>query len=227
MVLATGESINSITDNQWDDIKSCDSVALNNFFYHPWFVPNMLAVELKKYDGPLAKERLTEKWAQWQHVKYIFPVNRAEYISSCLPAGAQIQTYKFTARGDHPKTNPNVKINAKFNPDDGNIYKSYDSSVTSLIHILYLMNYKNIIIYGATMRDSKYFWSSGDAKYGKVHHLFNKAHEHNDPNRPHNASHIKDYIIDFNDRHMLPAGRQIWVGDTNTALYPELEVWHV
>ena len=226
-LMATGAEINAITPEQWKVIRATDSMAVNNFFYHPEFVPKWIHVELKKYDGPLALERLSEKWnLGWKNVGYVFPVDRSEYIKGCIPKGARIYNYAFNSRGEHPRLNPKVVVDANFDPN-ASLYKSYDSSMTTIFQILYLMGYKRIIVMGATMRDSRYFWTGGEAIYGKVHHLFNKSHEHNDPGRAHNASHIKDYVVDFHRRHMAPYGRSILVGHTNTALYPELKLWTI
>jgi hypothetical protein len=227
VVLATGESINDITPELYEHIKeNYDILAINNFFYHPFIVPNMLHLELKHYDAQNALKRLREKWRLgWKNVNFIFPKSRSSFLIRYIPNGATCAVYNFKIRGDHPKINPNVIIDANFNPDTG-IYKSYDSSVTSIINILYLMGYKNIIINGMTMTNSKYFWTNMEPELrGEVVHLYNKAHEHDDPNKPHNASHIKDYIIDFNKRHMLPNNREIYITSEDTALYPDLKIW--
>lgn len=224
-LLGSGESINNLTDKQWDYINNNDNMAVNNFWYHPTFIPKFNSVELKTYDGSITNERLKgEKWENgWKNVNFLITNDRYNFISKCIGHNdAKIFTYSYKTRGIHPKIEPDVKINADFNPDSGSIYKSYDSSVTSLIHILYLMGYENIVLIGLDMNNSRYFWSSGDPIYGKTHCLFNKDHEHNDPDRQHNASHIKDYIIDFYYKHMAPKGRRIILGNTETALYPYL-----
>ncbi len=227
VLLCTGASINDIDKKAWEWISEQDNWAVNNFVYHPWFVPKYNHLEIKSYDFPYEQRYLKEKWNKgWKNTKFVFPNNRADYIASCInhPTEAKIYTYDFTMRGDHPKKEPNIKISAKFNPDDGNIYKSYDASMTSIIQILYLMGYKRIIIYGMDMKSSAYFWTDMDID---VHDKHNKAREGKLISEPHNASHLKNYVIDFNERHMKPKRREILIGHKTTTLYPYLKVFNV
>lgn len=225
VLLCTGKSINDITDKQWNWIQVQDTWAVNNFVYHPWMVPKFNHLEVKSYDYPYEQRYLNEKWEKgWKNVGYVFPNDRGSYIASCIGHSneAKIYTYTYARRGEHPRLKPDVKIDAKFNPDDGNIYKSYDTSMSSIIQILYLIGYKRIVIFGMDMTTSEYFWSNMNID---VHDKWNKAREGKSIDKPHNAGHLKEYVIDFNERHMKPKGREILVGHKTTALYPSLKLW--
>ena len=224
VLLCTGSSLNDTTDEQWKYLLQQDTLAVNNFVYHPWIVPKWNHLEIKSYDFPYQQRYLDLKWLRgWKSVGYIFPEHRADYIASCIGHTdvAKLYTYKFAKRGDHPKNNPNIKIDADYNPNVI-IHKSYDASMTSIIQILYMMQYKNIIIIGMDMVDSGYFWSDMDID---VHDKWNKAREGKTKDKPHNASHLKDFVIDFNNRHMKPKGREIFINTDKTALYPTLRRW--
>lgn len=228
-LLGSGEGINNITEKQWNVINNTDNLAMNNFFYHPFFVPRMLSLELKSYDFDIAKRRLEEKWERgWKNVKYILSSDRVSYISGAIghSHSAQIYVYDYKSRGTHPKLKSNVKINADFNPNNV-LYKSYDATTSTMIHFIYQMGYKNVILIGFTGNNSKYFWTDMTSKErGEVHANFNKDHEHNDPKKKHNAFHMGEYIIDFNKRHFLPNNREIFIGNEKTMLYPELRLWN-
>ena len=225
-LIGSGSSLNEITEDQWSIINSYDNMGVNNIFYHPFFIPKSLHLELKKYDWGIAKERLEEKWELgWKNVNYIFPIERYAYISGAIghEKKAKIFTYRYERRRFHPKKHPDTKIDANFNPDKI-LYKSYDTSVSTIIQMLYLMGYKNIILWGLDMRDSKYFWTDMEPEVrGLVHDLWNKQREGKDKNTPHNASHLQDYITDFNDKFMKPKRREIFVGHKSTLLYPKLQ----
>jgi hypothetical protein len=224
VLLCTGASLNDINDKTWKWILEQDTLAVNNFVYHPWVVPKWNHLEIKSYDFPYEQKYLEVKWNDgWKNVGYIFPTERADYISSCIGHNeeAKLFTYNFHRRGQHPKVNPNVVVDANFNPNDGKIYKSYDTSMSSIFQILYLMNYNRIIIYGMDMTTSAYFWTTMDID---VHDRWNKAREGKTVDKPHNAGHLKNYVIDFNERHMKPKGREILVGHKTTALYPSLRL---
>lgn len=229
-LIGSGSSLNDLTENQWNIINKYDNLGVNNIFYHPFFIPKMLHLELKSYDWGIAKERLKEKWEKgWKNVKYILPIDRSRYIADAIGhiGEATIFTYSYKSRGEHPKKNPNVKIDANFNPLEY-LFKSYDTSVSTIIQILYIMGYRKIILLGLDMNNSKYFWTDMKPEIrGKVHDEWNKQREGKDKNQPHNASHLKNYIIDFNNRHMIPKKREIFVGHTTTSLYPELKYFNI
>lgn len=230
ILLGTGSSLNELNEDTWSFINKHDNLAMNNFVYSPSFIPKWNSLELKSYDYDIQRRRLEEKWDMgWKNVGFVIPAHRAQYLSGAIGHGeeAKMYTYGFVSRGQHPKLNKNVKIDANFDPNDGNLYKSYDASTSTMIHLLYLMGYKNIVLYGIDCNNGYYFWSSGDPIYGETHCLTNKQHEGRDPKQPHNAGHMKDFIIDFNHRHMKPYGREIYVGHKSTALYPHLKLWSV
>jgi hypothetical protein len=226
-LIGSGSSLNDLTPAQWKFIAKHDNFGINNIFYHPTFVPKYLTMEIKHYDFEPSRIHIERKWEKgWKDVHYILASDRAEYTSKVIghQNEAKIYTYDYIKRGEHPKKNPNVKINADYDPNT-RIYKSYDASISAVIQMLYLMNYEKIILFGIDMIDSFYFWSHLDPKiYGPFHDMTNKAREGKDPKLPHNASHLKDFVIDFNEKHMRPKGREICIVSTKTALYPALKL---
>ncbi len=228
VLIGAGTAINDITPAEWLKIGACDTLAMNNFAYSPDFIPKWNSLELKHYDKQNMQDTIAGKWeAGWKNVGFILPKNRAPFMAEAIghPTEARIFSYNFISRVTHPRIDPTVVVDADFNADDGNIWKTGDATTSSMIHLLYLMGYKSIVMYGFQMTSSYYFWSSGDPKYGKTYCLTNKDHEGKDPKMPHNAAHMKEYTIDFNRRHMLPKGREIFIGDTDTALHPHLRLW--
>jgi hypothetical protein len=225
-ILGTAKSVNDIKSEEWDIINNNDNLGINNWFYHPTFIPKMCSLELKKYDWQISKDRITEKWEKgWKNVKWLLSEKKGGYVAGAIghEYEAQIYLYGFEMRGKHPKIDGGWKyINADFDPDNGPLYKSYDASLTTLVHLMYRLGYKYIVLYGVDWTHSYYFWSSGDKIYGKTHCKTNKDHEGKDPKLPHNTEHVINYIIDFNERHMKPQGREILVGYKDTRLYPSL-----
>lgn len=224
VILCTGSSVNEMDERQWKWIMSHDTMAVNNWVYHPYIIPRFNHLEVKHYDAPYQQKYLNDKWNMgWSEVKFIFPNERADYLAKCIGHQAKIYTYDFKARGEHPKKNPNVIIDANYNPN-GAIYKSYDASMTSVIQLVYMMGYNNIYILGMDMLNGKYFWSDMNIP---VHDLHNKAREGKPAHTPHNASHLKNFVIDFNARHMVPKGRNIYVLNKTTALYPTISYYEI
>ena len=222
--LGSGSSVNNITEKQWEILKTFDLWGINNWVYHPDIVPHFYHIELKSYDWEIVRDRLEEKWGDYKHCHYVIPVNR-DLITRAIshPESSKIYTYRFKPRGEHPKYHNNNTIDANYNPSYPALIKSYDASVTLMMDMLYKFGYQYIILVGVDISDSKYFWTGGSEKvYGKVHHQWNKQHEGKSPNAPHNTSHVTDFIVDFNKRHMLPYKREIFIQSKKSALYPRL-----
>jgi len=78
------------------------------------------------------------------------------------------------------------------------------------------MKYKRIILMGTDLSDGRYFWT-GKPEFGEVHCQSNKDHEGKPASAPHNAAHLKSYIINYSKKYV-----PIFVGYKKTLLYPEI-----
>lgn len=227
VLLGSGQSINAITDESWEKIKECDMWAINNWVYHPDIVPNFYTIEVKHYNYMLMQRRLKEKAELYKHCNFLF--TRDKTIK--MPDGKRLplygvafegaKTFEFPIQPRDPKRT-HIIFTAKYTPDEIVVTKSYDMSVTAIFEMIYRFGYKTVVVYGIDLTDSYYFWTDRP-ECGEVHHATNKAHEGKDPKLPHATHRIQDFIFDFNDRWMRPAGREIFVGHKETALYPGLK----
>jgi hypothetical protein len=219
VLLGSGSSINDITKKEWRRILVNDVWAINNWVYHPFIVPHFNPLELKSYDFDIVKDRLNEKWEKGYN-KVVYIITR-DNVANAIGHKHEL-IYKIDPISRRGPRGGRV-IDADYNPNEKVPVKSYNTSFSLIIDVLYKLGYKKIFLFGFDMTNSKYFWTDGDPKvYGKVHHQWNKQHEGKSPDAPHNTFHIKDFIVDFNRRHMIPNKREIVVGNTKTALYPEL-----
>jgi hypothetical protein len=222
--LGSGQSINAMTPEQWEVIHACDKWTVNNWCYHPTVVPHFYHVELKAYDFGIVQGRLLEKRKEYRNVKFLIPGNKPK-LANAIPPECEVFTYDFRARSTkHSKFLDPKDIDANYVIDPKILTKSYDNSITLVIELMYKMGYRAVYLYGVDLQNSYYFWTGGSKKvYGTVHHQTNKEHEGKDPKLPHNTYRVKNFIVDFNSRFMLPAQRAIYVGHTKTALHPEIE----
>lgn len=233
VILGSGSSINRVTDAEWDRLRKCDTWALNNWVYHPFFVPDFYMIEVKRYDYEIMQDRLREKQESYQNVRFIFPHRKFVRLGNghmvplqhVVPWNAR--TFYYLAKPRDCKRRHPVKT-AQYDLEKHCLTKSYSASITVLLELLYRLDYSVIVLYGIDLFNSYYFWSDGDPKYGKVHHLTNKAHENKDPNEPHGTIVVKDFITDFSRMWMWNQGKAMYVGHRDTELYPEvplLEDW--
>lgn len=221
-ILGSGKSINSISCDAWAKIIiSCDTWAVNNWVYHPYVVPDFYMFETKAYAYDLLKKRLKEKSYEYRSTKFLVPHNKlikGRPLIDVIPSGHYAFEVPQKRRGDRA----DARYTADYPFCTNLLTKSYDMSVTVLFELLYRLGYKRVVTFGIDLNDSLYFWSSGHTKYGEVHHLWNKQHEDRDPCSPHSTYRIKEFIDDFNTRHFIPNGNEIFVGHKNTALFPDL-----
>jgi hypothetical protein len=220
VILGTGSSINLITDTQWEQLKKFDLWAVNNWIYHPFIVPNFYHIEVKE-DRKIMKERLEEKWNDYKNVIYIVPRNQEVVLNAIGHLDeAKIYYYEYIKRN-------NCAVDANYPMIDRRYTRSFNASISVVLEMVYRFGYKNIILAGIDLYNSKYFWTDGDPNiYGRVHIQFNKdGKEGKTMNDPHQISHITEFIIDFNSRHCLPNGKEIYIINSSTVLYPSLRVW--
>ncbi len=227
--LGSGPSILSITEDEWSAINTFDKWTVNNWVYHPFIIPNFYHVEVKSYNFHIMKRRFEEKRKQYKNVKFIFKqakkikLRRHVRIATHTVVGNAPHKFDYKVYWRGKSLAKTKKVNAKYKMKKNILTNSYVASITILFELMYKMGYSTICLYGVDLNSSLYFWTGGSAEYGEVHHQSNKEHEGKDPKLPHNTYKIKDFIIDFNNRWMLPLQKQIVVGHTKTALYPGLE----
>jgi hypothetical protein len=210
-------------------INNFDIWTVNNWVYHPSVVPDFYHIECKWYNYQLMQRRFLEKRKMYANVNFIFPWRKTVKMKdkSILPlhqvAPPECRKFHYRARArDIRRTHP--VFTADYKPTIKAVTKSYDMSMTSVLEMMFHFGYRDIILFGVDLKDSRYFWGDGDPKWGEVHHKSNKEHEGKDPNEPHATHRIKDFIVDFHRRHCEPNGRGIYVGHKDTALYPDLEL---
>lgn len=229
VLLGSGPSICDISKKEWEVLGKVDTCALNNWVYHPTFVPNFYFIETKWYGYDILQRRLQEKFEAYKNVTFFFQkgkgirepgtklVRPLKNVAKGFPTRIEFNVVSRDRKRTHEVYTSDYRINlSKFT-------KSYDISITYIFEFLYRMGYKKIILYGVDLLNSLYFWTGGDPKYGEVHHQWNKQHENKDPQEPHATYKIRDFIIDFNTRWMVPEGKEIVVGHKTTTLYPYLK----
>lgn len=238
ILLGSGPSINEITPEQNNVINICDKWTLNNWIYHPTIVPDFYHLELKYFNFFIFQRRMNEKRELYKNVKF-FIADKKKKITLILPdmtmkkgAGSLIDAigpqhqyvFKFNCRFMGKSNDKTINANYKMKPNANVLTKKHVMSITLMLEIMYKFGYKKIYVYGVDLKDSRYFWTGGDKSiYGEIHHQHNKEHEGKNPDTPHATYRIKDFMIDFNKRFMIPEGRQIFTATKNTLLYPGLE----
>jgi hypothetical protein len=87
------------------------------------------------------------------------------------------------------------------------------------------MGYNKMVLHGHDYSHSRYFWFNGDSKWGEVHCRYNKESKTKKDSDPHHTIRVLDFISDFNKRHMIPKGREIYIGSAKSMLCGRLKLW--
>lgn len=227
VVLGSGPSINSLSKKDWEKLRTFDTWAMNNWIYHPFFVPKFYTIEAKHYDFNILKRRLDEKKKEYHNTIFLFRKHSIKMPNGDRPALWKMAKdfpyiYLFKRKPRKGIKRSDDDWNSRYEIDESVLTVSYDISITGLLELLYRMGYMRIILIGVDLYDSRYFWTDGGEKYGEIHHNTNKEHEGKDPNLPHNTIGIQNYIIDYNSYWMCRRKGQVYTATKKTLLYPKL-----
>jgi hypothetical protein len=235
ILLGSGPSINEITNDRKKIIEQHDTWTLNNWIYHPSIIPDFYHLELKYFNFFIFQRRMNEKRELYKNVKF-FIADKDRKITLHFPDGSikkRAGSLIDAIGGQHPylfyfkqrfigKSNDKI-IDAKYKMSKKFVTKKHVASITVMLEMLYKFGYKKVYLYGVDLNTSSYFWTEGNKSvYGEVHHQYNKQHEGNAKDRFHATYRIKDFIIDFNNRFMIPENKEIYTATKNTLLYPGL-----
>lgn len=146
-------------------------------------------------------------------------MNRRKNMSSLLPMDSIMYFYNMVKLTDERVECPDYILNTDITTDT--LTCACGISMTLLFELWWKMGFQRIILLGTDLYNSRYFWTDRP-EYGETHCHHNKDFEGKDEKTPHNAAHVKSFIIDFNKKYMLPKGREIFIGYTKTMIYPNL-----
>jgi len=217
VLLGSGPSINEISESQWGYIRKCDSWALNNWIYHPTFVPNFYHLELRSFNFEIFKEHMKKKRKLYAQTKFIIPANKPR-ATEAVSGHKYIFTYDFIQSGHRAKRKPPLEVNVEYEMDKHKVTNRYWTTISVVLDLLYKFNYSTIYLYGVDLHTSEYFWADRP-ECEPTHYKTNK----NLPSdHPHSIYFIKDFIIGFNKKFLKPKGIKMFVGTKKTALYPDI-----
>jgi len=219
--LGSGESINNITEAQWEKISTFDTWTTNNWLYHP-FTPKFYHVEVKKYNREIWKKRRIESGDRFKET--IFIINRdRKYLLDVIGEHEYIYGYKMH-KINSKKKDIVPKYRPKKNPEI--LTCNLNASLTMILELFWRFEYKKVVFFGTDMNNSKYFWT-GRKEFGETHCQTNKDHEGKDPELPHGTAHLKNFIVWFSQKRMKKVGGEFCVGYTDTLLYPDLNLVNI
>ena len=181
-ILGSGPTINSLSDENWSNIKKHDSLAINNFGFH-WFTPKYYWLEFGNNLVSL-HYLLSELQEKYYNNPPIFLSSYSNIINcqvdiESLPSVLKENLFLMNLQRPMRKHSKVIKKNCEKlfvkKIDLHKQHKALFSLRSSLIVCLQLacwLRYKKIVLLGVDLYDGKYFF---DSYTGKNVRNFNKA----------------------------------------------------
>tara|TARA_B100000900_G_scaffold387880_1_gene379476 strand:+ start:202 stop:1077 length:876 start_codon:yes stop_codon:yes gene_type:complete len=168
-ILGSGSSINHISDKLWHRISEMDSIGLNFWILHD-FVPTFLKFELPLRDNQerskLFSEYFEDKWQLYEKSTLIYNhYNDEQPLPAFIKSKLEIKDFYFPKYLYVPGTlesTVEMNLNSYFNYikffQSKSILFAKTGSLISTISIGLLLDYKNIVLCGVDLSDTKYFF---------------------------------------------------------------------
>jgi hypothetical protein len=171
-VLASGKSINDITNCQWDFINSCDSISLNNTILHK-FIPTYLFYETDTDDDAhnalsvLKFENLEQRAEDFKNVPIIWHYQEKRYFDieklrkNNLFSNSYFQI-SYSLPGDTPE---DFQTSLEYVKDRG-LNKEIDvglyrrGSLARILHFALALGYEEVVFFGADLVNADYFFDT-------------------------------------------------------------------
>lgn len=249
-ILGSGSSISTYSNDEWQIIGQHDSIGFNFWPVHD-FVPTYYQVEIPQDRLERAKllaTLLNVKEKDYRNTPIILKTSHATiprqqsffgelsphflkgiYLSRMLPIpGLTVETKR--------KSVAWLKSLGYFQPGKWRTtVTGWASSVTDILHIAFSFGYKNIVLCGVDLNDSRYFYEV-DAQYyaakgvpipwniydGKSKHSVNVGVSLLPGHPEWGKVKLKDTLDVLNDILLKPKGINLYVALKSSALYPEI-----
>lgn len=241
-VLGSGSSINDLGEEQWDIVRRHDTIGMNFWIYHP-FVPTFLHHEIsvvplpqglarRPYDqllahlarrpdyhrvGWLFSLHETAKHLSWRdlrrHIRHICKGGRCYHYPTQLDFFDPSETLTAASFAQRARKLQDVHI------------RPNAASLGAVLSVAIAMGYRNIVLLGVDLVDSRYWWTGQGRNDVHV-----EVDLHQKPDENHKTMTTRDGVpvdklVDAIDRFVAqPAGVRLWIGSKRSALYPRLKL---
>lgn len=242
-LLGSGSSINDITNEQWEHIKKHDSWGFNYWPVHD-FIPTFYSFEIPNKKSKYHLYNFIWNYQFRKNLKREFEISFIKDVKA-YDGGElddlqkNVDIIPVVKDVNIPCADYNSLKNALYlmnslNLWDSIIFFKLASSIAMLINMSVTMGYKNIVLCGIDLKDNKYFFKE-DKKYYKNPNLkFDRCDKKNDSDQLHitmrndYGSLKADVIIKMLNEYLLkPRGVNLYVFNSYSALYPDIELYKI
>jgi hypothetical protein len=244
-ILGSGPSINRISRSRWEAIAATDSMGLNFWPFHPFtpkfyffesIVPFSAADSVPQHMYPMVRKMLADAAVRYRDViKIITDLKALDQTQLIYQLPAELHTNLWTAF-----TVPVIARNAeefkrgiRYIKARGALQKAdkfdwifkYNGSITGMIDFCLKMDYRRIVLCGVDMKEQLYFYQDRQL-FPDICDL-----EFVDRKLVHHTARPQEWMVGMADvlaimkKEILdPAGVELYIETTDSALYPALPV---
>ncbi len=232
-ILGSSESINSVTDEQWQHIAKHDSFGMNWWVLHS-FVPTFYETAIPR--NPVFRNYLTEATFE----------RRRDYRNTVT-----FLMDRLSRRGYHPRLLPemfpenpiccfykfpkviNKKKGEPFQKSDFKNSFTYRGHLSVVLYLACLMEYKNIVLMGIDLRNAIHFYDEypemqWQFKLGYCLPIKEKLYDKHGTMKPKNGKpyHIDTYIYALNEFVFVPKHITLYSGSKVSILNEKLPYYN-
>lgn len=232
-ILGSGSSVNEYTEAAWKEISEHDSVGFNFWMYHE-FIPtlyvyeenldvkrnqifyNLLENKKRMYSGvPIIVKDIEYKGISGNKIP--LELKGQIFLSTDITIGcSEKELDLFFEKG-------NEFIQSK-NKNRINVLLKKSGTLSYLISLGEQLQYKNIVLCGIDLNNSKYFYD--EQKYREQYvipsNYENKTAVHPTNQNTNGNMPIEKIIFSLQEKVLNPKGIKLYVGSKSSALYPDL-----
>jgi len=241
-ILGSGSSINQINDKQWARIKKCDSVGLSFWLMHD-FVPTYYVFEIPRDANrrSILNKLLVKRAYDYRNTPIIIKgFNRSLYYSdkyfdfpeALKSTFYQSKDFEIKARNiyDFRKFIKKIKHSKYINPGKLDLIFRKRASISYLVMFGYLLGYKEIVLLGVDLNNTKYFFEENPEYYKEKgretpKNLQIKDNVHRTLDKTFGNLTLDIVIEIINEEILQPKGVKLYIGSKNSALYPSLPLY--
>ncbi|PHV64204.1 hypothetical protein WEU38_06825 [Cyanobacterium aponinum AL20118] len=238
-ILGSGQSINNLTDFQWNTIKKNDSLGINFWMIHD-FIPTFYMFEFGKDIERIKTflKLMSLKCENYQHTPFIINILEKELQNSSLSQFAWEQIpeqikkntyapYKISIPGNHVSVFRNsLKLIYEFNllRNFKNTLFFKRASLSQAILLGLNFGYKQIVLCGVDLNNTKYFYEDyyyqslnipipENIQSGSVHKTIDPLY---------GELTIDSILKGINELLLIPHSVKLYISSKTSSLYPYL-----
>lgn len=230
-LMGSGESINDITTEEWQSIKSHDSLGFNFWLIHE-FVPDYYMFEAAIYPGrsSVLYDLLKVRENDYSNIPWIglyMGDDKTKTFLSKFPEHIKQNIYMSNVRipGDTRESfRKAIKIINFLKLYKANLLLTRRGTIIRAILFGLSMNYKKIVLCGVDLNNTKYFYEHD--QYTKKNIPIPKniqtgvVHKTIDPT--YGELTVDVAVEEINEHLLKPNGVELYIGSKKSALYPML-----